>query len=386
MKGREMQFMAAVNDCSPVSGVSHNLYKYPARFSPIFVREIIASMTQPGDIILDPFMGGGTSLVEAMIAGRDSLGLDINELAVFVSGVKTTIFSDKQLRQVLCCVTELSHLSLSDELNAPGSSECGYFLNMDGRHTWRIRNFLKLCLTRIAKLDPGAESDLIRCVILRTAQWALDCRKQTPTVQEFRCRLKVHAEEAIRGAREFRREVVSDGRRGKRPRTLCLLRSAVGAEGDERIRKMGRPSLVITSPPYPGVHVLYHRWQVKGRRETAAPYWIANLTDGQGASYYTFADRNRASMEKYLEAATKAFASVRQLVIKGTPLVQMVAFADPGKQLAPYLRMLNAAGWSESRVPGTNGRLWRTVPGRKWYTSIVASHANRELVLFHAAE
>ena len=30
----------------------------------------------------------------------------------------------------------------------------------------------------------------------------------------------------------------------------------------------GRVRLVLTSPPYPAVHVLYHRWQVKGRKET----------------------------------------------------------------------------------------------------------------------
>lgn len=34
-----------------VTGLSHNLYRYPARFSPRFVREIIASLSQPGDLV-----------------------------------------------------------------------------------------------------------------------------------------------------------------------------------------------------------------------------------------------------------------------------------------------------------------------------------------------
>jgi hypothetical protein len=42
-----------------------------------------------------------------------------------------------------------------------------------------------------------------------------------------------------------------------------------------------KAKLIVTSPPYPGVHVLYHRWHVDGRRETPAPYWIAGCNDGQ---------------------------------------------------------------------------------------------------------
>src|SRR5207245_935395 len=226
--------------------------------------------------------------------------------------------------------------------------------------------------------------DLARCILLHTAQWALDCRKETPTLQQFREQLKVQAKEAISGAEDLRRAVLEKSR-GRRPRTLCVLTSAIGSERKEQVRRFGRASLVITSPPYPGIHVLYHRWQVNGRRETAAPYWIANLKDGHFASYYTFADRNRSNIAKYLETAGQAFSSVRQLVASGTPLVQMVAFADPDAQVAPYLRMLSAAVWCETAARRADGRVWRSVPGRKWYTSIVKSRANRELVLFHVA-
>jgi hypothetical protein len=162
------------------------------------------------------------------------------------------------------------------------------------------------------------------------------------------------------------------------------MRSAIGCDEDERVKRFGSPSLVITSPPYPGVHVLYHRWQIKGRRETAAPYWIANLADGHGASYYTFAGRGRVDITKYIEVAGMAFSSLRKLVKRGTPLVQMVAFSDPHKQLASYLEMLNAAGWIDVSTR-RDQRLWRTVPGRKWYTTVVSSRASRELVLLHEA-
>ena len=40
---------------------------------------------------------------------------------------------------------------------------------------------------------------------------------------------------------------------------------------DLTIDQVGPADLVVTSPPYPGIHMLYHRWQVDGRKETDAP-------------------------------------------------------------------------------------------------------------------
>jgi len=372
----------AINDSRPVGGLSHTLYKYPARFSPLFAREVISLMTRAGDVVLDPFVGGGTSLVEAMATGRDGIGLDINELAVFVAKVKSTVFGDAELARVSRYIDSTSDMTLNGRVQDNEIGRGRYHLNMDRRNVWRVRDFLALCLSEVQQLESKTEENLARCILLRTAQWALDCRKETPAIEQFRDQLKVQTMEATSGAREFRTAVKNTGRH---PRALCVLRSAIGSELDERIKQFGRPALVITSPPYPGVHVLYHRWQVQGRRETAAPYWIANLNDGQGACFYTFADRNRADLAAYLRTAEQAFGSVRQLVSRGTPLVQMVAFAHPERQLVPYLDMLNAAGWNEMNTSGADGRLWRTVPGRKWYTSLVKSRANRELVLFHTA-
>lgn len=374
--------MAAINDRRPVCGLSHTLYKYPARFSPLFVREVISSMTSPGEVVLDPFVGGGTSLVEAIAAGRDGIGLDINELAVFVAKVKSTVYGDAELARVARCMDALTKMTLRGGVQDEEIVRGRYHLNMDQRHVWRVRDFLAVCLSRVDELESRIEKKLARCILLRTGQWALDSRKEMPTVRQFREQLRLQTKEATFGAMELRNAVKSTGRN---PRTLCVRRSAVGSELDERVKRFGRPSLVITSPPYPGVHVLYHRWQVQGRRETAAPYWIANLKDGHAASFYTFADRSRTDLAVYLKTAEQAFSSVRRLVSRGTPLVQMVAFARPETQLAPYLAMLRVAGWNEMITPSAESRLWRAVPGRKWYTGLVQSRANRELVLFHSA-
>lgn len=90
-------FLAAVHSQEPVTGLTHNFYRYPARFSPQFARAAIEVFSEPGDVVLDPFMGSGTTLVEASALGRHSLGSDISALAVFLARVKTTPLSEKDL-------------------------------------------------------------------------------------------------------------------------------------------------------------------------------------------------------------------------------------------------------------------------------------------------
>ena len=40
--------------------------------------------------------------------------------------------------------------------------------------------------------------------------------------------------------------------------------------------KKGKVKLILTSPPYPGIHISYNKWQLHGRRDTKLPYWIMN--------------------------------------------------------------------------------------------------------------
>src|SRR6516165_11443170 len=87
------QFLHAVHTQKPVNGLTHNYYRYPARFSPQFARGAIEAFSRPGDVVLDPFMGGATTLVEARAAGRHAIGSDINSLSVFLGRVKTTVLN-----------------------------------------------------------------------------------------------------------------------------------------------------------------------------------------------------------------------------------------------------------------------------------------------------
>jgi hypothetical protein len=281
------RLISAARDTSPVSGYTHNFYKYPARFSPKFVRAAIEVFSKPGDLILDPFMGGGTTLVEALALGRHAIGTDINSLAVFVSEVKTTLLDDQELAAIDRWATRsrqrvnmhASSVSFADW------ADNGYHRHLDTTETWRLRKAIEQALGSVLELGAPKLQAFARCVLLRTAQWALDGRKTLPSVTQFRDSLFNHARYMIAGACGLRLAVEA----AHEPAGVCCLnRSAVGLEGDRQINQRRKPKLILTSPPYPGIHVLYHRWQVDGRKETPAPFWIADQLDGSGEAYYTF--------------------------------------------------------------------------------------------------
>ena len=67
----------------------HGFHAYPARMHPATAARLIESFVPPERIVLDPFCGSGTVLVEALRQGRPSIGTDLNPLAVALSALKT---------------------------------------------------------------------------------------------------------------------------------------------------------------------------------------------------------------------------------------------------------------------------------------------------------
>lgn len=56
--------------------------KWRGNWSPYIPRNIILRYSQEGDLVLDQFAGGGTTLVEAKLLNRDIIGIDINDVAL----------------------------------------------------------------------------------------------------------------------------------------------------------------------------------------------------------------------------------------------------------------------------------------------------------------
>ena len=67
----------------------HGFHAYPARAHPVTARRLVEAFAPAKGLVLDPFCGSGTILIEAMLAGRDALGTDLNPLAVMLARAKT---------------------------------------------------------------------------------------------------------------------------------------------------------------------------------------------------------------------------------------------------------------------------------------------------------
>jgi tRNA G10 N-methylase Trm11 len=95
----------------------HHLYPYKGAMHPGLARRMI-ELAKPDqrDMILDPFCGSGTILVESVMAGLDAVGIDLLPLAVVASRVKTNFAPGDEpnleeeatkLQQIMSCAESL---------------------------------------------------------------------------------------------------------------------------------------------------------------------------------------------------------------------------------------------------------------------------------------
>lgn len=69
--------------------LTHGLHRYKGKFYPQLCRSLInIAGIEAGDLVLDPFMGSGTTLVECAISRVDSVGFDLNPLAHLIASTK----------------------------------------------------------------------------------------------------------------------------------------------------------------------------------------------------------------------------------------------------------------------------------------------------------
>ncbi|MEM4141041.1 MAG: DNA methyltransferase, partial [Nitrososphaeria archaeon] len=59
--------------------------KYRGNWAPQVVRNLLLRYSEPGDTILDSFVGSGTTLIECKLLGRNGIGVDINKDAIILS-------------------------------------------------------------------------------------------------------------------------------------------------------------------------------------------------------------------------------------------------------------------------------------------------------------
>ncbi|MCG8603741.1 hypothetical protein MJD09_01920 [bacterium] len=76
---------------------THNFHSFPAKFPPQLPSKFISALTKEGNVVLDPMMGSGTTVLEAFLTGRRAIGFDIDPLAIMIAKVKTISVDTNEL-------------------------------------------------------------------------------------------------------------------------------------------------------------------------------------------------------------------------------------------------------------------------------------------------
>ncbi len=153
-------------------------YRYPARFSPRFAAAAIQLVTEPGGLVIDPFMGSGTTVIEAMRHGRRAVGMDISPISHFLARTTSAAYSDSDLEAVrswfIGQVSDFRGLK-----RAPALLEACPRTNLDMRRNWRLVAVIDGIVAQAVQLSSG-QQDLARLAVLRSSQWACTCQPYAP--------------------------------------------------------------------------------------------------------------------------------------------------------------------------------------------------------------
>ena len=75
----------------------HKIHPYPAMLHPLLVNFLIEKYAKVGNVIFDPFCGSGVTLLQSKIKGYESVGFDINPMALLIASAKTRAYQKEKL-------------------------------------------------------------------------------------------------------------------------------------------------------------------------------------------------------------------------------------------------------------------------------------------------
>ncbi len=246
---------------SPSESPFSAIHWHPARFASQVPSSLIGLLSKPGDLVLDPFMGSGTTLVEAQRLGRPSIGIDLNPVACMLVRAKTLSISLNRIENAIASIEKDSADCLRKSVFAnkrqsllPASVQSMWY-------TKRVLEDLSSLWSLIISyrgsekiLAEAAFSAILLPVCRETRHWGYVCDNSTPkgnyerdVLSEYRGVLK-----RLRSA-YAEREADRIAMHGPSAKVV-----PVGTYwGDVRhiLPKIssGSVDLVVTSPPYFGV-------------------------------------------------------------------------------------------------------------------------------------
>lgn len=118
---------------------THGLHSYPAMMIPQVAARLIKENLKDGDSILDPFCGSGTVLVESLLIGKKSFGVDINPLTKLIAESKTALYDVDELNKAYSKL--LQRIEASELVESPKFFNIGFWFKPKATEDLaRIRN------------------------------------------------------------------------------------------------------------------------------------------------------------------------------------------------------------------------------------------------------
>ncbi len=231
-----------------------SLHPYPARFIPDIPRGLISTLGCDKDsVILDPFCGSGTTLVEAQRAGFDAIGVDLNPIACLISSVKTQRLPEEYLYTAKK-VCEKAKETFNGPVEIPAIPNLDHWFKAD------IQKALSSILSRIEEESDAAMRNALKLalssIIVRVSNQESDTRYAAVDNNYTANDVFNTFLNACKKIHDAKNRVCVDSGFSKIINQDVL--TVTASDFDNRV------GLVITSPPYPNAYEywLYHKYRM----------------------------------------------------------------------------------------------------------------------------
>lgn len=247
---------------------THGYHRYPAKFLPNLVKKLIEEYTVKDDLVADFFAGCGTTLVEAKVHGRKSIGVDINPVAELITKAKINAIEPKLLQDRFTeLIVMFEDFQIEDYLEIEVHQRIDYWFSIE--HKTKIAFLYE----RILAIQEDAVKDFflvgLSHILKNSSKWLQSSTKpqvdpnKNPT-DPFLA-FKAHAKKMMKKNAEFYTQLSTDNHLG----TDCNIRLE---DARKTTMESDSVSAIITSPPYVTSYEYADIHQLTG-------YWFEYITD-----------------------------------------------------------------------------------------------------------
>jgi DNA modification methylase len=140
------------------SYLTHGYHRYPAKFIPQIVSRLIEKYTNKGDLVVDPFGGCGTTLIESRVMCRPSVGVDINPVAVLMTKAKKTPIAPAKIEdQFLKLKEKIDSFNNNTVVKVPEHERIDYWFKREEKRK------LSFLFSEISKIKDQNARDFFYC-------------------------------------------------------------------------------------------------------------------------------------------------------------------------------------------------------------------------------